>query len=474
MSLLSTVRAKMARARRSRDADKRGGPAPEPRADNLFYTCDTAPIYYLSITKCGCTFVKHLLYRLDHGEDHPSGVHIHEENTALARVAAGDLDAVSESPYCFTVLRDPVARFTSLYFDKIAGTGPTSFPQVREHLMARGVIAPAEDGDVEIHQQNARNFIGWLEQNLAGQTELGLNYHWRRQTSRLRRGRGFPVQCLTLDGLDWQLPKLVGPVLPNIAEQMAAVTERNVSRPPIAAASILDDALIGHIHTVYGQDWVNYEKARARWAPFAPEMTPHPAAPVPLIGHHRVLVTAGVEPRPVTGAMLSGIERLDGTVQDFANGSLSARGVVLVRDPVDRFLEATMTLGSDGKMHINRYGRARRRSQQGGQWPLEPQTPEQILGAVASFVGIIRKLPGLLARHGLDPQQPYVQAALDKGMRPVCGADPVNAGGLPMSAAQDARLEMWREALTPELAEVVRNLYRADFELYERLQAEGA
>ncbi len=239
-------------------------------------TLRCAPIYYLAITKSGSTYLKNLFYYLDYLGEHASGIDIHSHSDDLVRAKTGDEEAIRQSPYAFAVLRDPVDRFLSLYFDKIYGDGPNNFADIRGYLadeigldLARGISANA-------HRENCNRFIDWLALNLSFKTDMRVNPHWRRQSSRLQRVDELDLTHLTLDGLAWQLPLLLGEVVPNIKQAMQTVKSDNRTEKPFTRAEIMDASVLAKIDAVYSRDRQLYEQASRKWQPwldYYPEVT---------------------------------------------------------------------------------------------------------------------------------------------------------------------------------------------------------
>lgn len=241
-------------------------------------TLQSAPVYYLPTTKCGSTYLKNLFYYLDHAEEHSAGIDIHSNAADLLRAHKGDEDIIRQSPYGFAVLRDPVDRFLSLYFDKIYGDGPNNFADVREYL-ANGIgLDLTTNLTADTHRQNCYRFIDWLALNLAFETVQPVNYHWRRQSSRLQRVKALDLKHLTLDGLDWQLPMLLGDIIPNVRAAMQVVTADNRTIKPFQRSEILEATLLRKIETVYAEDKTLYDHASNDWQPWRknlPEITPN-------------------------------------------------------------------------------------------------------------------------------------------------------------------------------------------------------
>ena len=239
-------------------------------------TLHSAPVYYLPITKCGSTYLKNVFYYLDHANEHVSGIDIHANSDDLIRANSGDEDAIRRSSYAFAVLRDPVDRFLSLYFDKIYGDGPNNFDDVRAYLAEEIALDLERDLDAKAHRENCVRFIDWLALNLSFKTDVPVNPHWRRQSSRLQRVNTLNLTHLTLDGLDWQLPLLLGDVVPNIRQAMEVVQANNRTDKPFTRAEILDAELLGKIEAVYSSDKELYQQASRKsqlWLRYHVEVT---------------------------------------------------------------------------------------------------------------------------------------------------------------------------------------------------------
>lgn len=240
--------------------EKEKGRTPAERMTTL----READVYYLPITKCGSTYLKNVFHYIDNGYEHDGGS-IHNAR-ALTRAVRGSEDKIRQSGLAFTVLRDPVDRFVSLYFDKIYGEGTDYFADFRVKLADDIGLDLTPNLDAAGHRANCWKFIQWIEKNLAQKTDEPVNPHWRRQYARIRRVEALNLEYLTLDGLDWQLPLFLGDVVPDIRDAMAAVKNRNKATRPVLKEALLDNALIAKIESVYAWDKKTYLEAKGRWA----------------------------------------------------------------------------------------------------------------------------------------------------------------------------------------------------------------
>lgn len=248
-------------------------PAPQPER---LLSCRTLPIRYLFIPKCGCTFVKNLIWRLDHGEPHPNPTRIHDSEAEFARASDFGLtvDQIRAEEHCFVVLRNPVDRFLSLYFDKVAGPGYRKFVPLRATLQKYGLDAEAVTP--EEHRRNCMIMIDWIEANLTGKNELPRDAHWSHQHWRADTIRGFDMKMMTLNNLDSRLKLLLSDLVPDIAEILSTM-ERYATNSKDRKDSVLDQAAKARINKVYKRDRELYEKLREVWR----QVEPRTAADIP-------------------------------------------------------------------------------------------------------------------------------------------------------------------------------------------------
>ena len=468
------------------------------RNPSMLLTTRSAPLYYLPITKCGCTFVKNLLYALDHGVEHPDGINVHQTESGLIHADGHDYRTVFDSPYGFTVLRDPPSRFMSFYFDKIWGEGAVNFPRIRAQLEEDGVVDLDRDLGVEAHRANAYRLLDWVARNLQGETDIAVNYHWRAQTGRLRRARMFRLNHLTLDGLDWQLPLLLEPIVPDMAERMEAIRARNRSEKPISAGDVLDADLTKAIQTLYRADTILHDRARRRWLSQTPERRMGAPARPPMFRHRRVDALALPGNVTLTGAAGSGADTVlsllgqadlvrgtqDLLLHDLGAGDRTA--FVLLRDPVERFVAVYADmLGRPRRSPFRtlRMTLIRRRN-----FVARPKSAEEHAANLLLLVTYMRRRKeDFLDTQAFAPTR-LQSHAVGQVLR--AGATPVFADRLAHDlarhlarpdlveplAAISASLRLPPDilaAITPEVAEAVRNLYRADCTLYDDLRRQA-
>lgn len=242
----------------------------QPRMESLL-SCRTLPIRYLVIPKCGCTFLKNLIWRLDHGEDYANPPRIHERTRDFARVAQFNLtlEEVRAEPYSFVILRDPIDRFLSLYFDKVVGDGYRKFVPLRavlrdNHSLNVEAATPAE------HLANCHIMIDWIEENLTKPNEIGRDPHWTPQSYRMETIRTFDMKVLSLSNLDSHLTLLLSDVVPDLQSLLGRL-ERYTTNSKERKDQVLDAALKARISHIYGRDLANHERLQEVWRKLAPK-----------------------------------------------------------------------------------------------------------------------------------------------------------------------------------------------------------
>lgn len=239
----------------------------EPGPGRFWYTTNRYPIFYLQITKCGCTFIKNLFYYLDHDQTHPESTRIHAHQDDLVKADLIPRRFMDSSPYIFTVVRDPIDRFLSLYYDKFADLDNKHDKGMRRRVSRAADLKIKRKMTLEDHQEACLKSLKWIGRNLDTKEEGKPNPHWQRQSQRLRQAERLNARYLTLDGLRWQLPALLSPVIPDIAEKMKAVGRRNVSPKPFSRDQIMTPELKEAVRSVYEQDTETYARVRAEWGP---------------------------------------------------------------------------------------------------------------------------------------------------------------------------------------------------------------
>ena len=220
----------------------------------------------VTVTKCGCTFLQSLFLHINEGGAQSGPMLVHGPDASpLLRADEDEVEKIAASPYRFMVVRDPVDRFISLYFDKIANP-----ERKKNFLFLRNVLKPlgmrfGRKPGLEAHRANMLILIDWFELNIAGKTDRPVNFHWRPQMRKYNRVKKLDPVLIPLECLNEALPALLEPVIPDIREKMEAVKSRNPSPKPYSHAELRTEALVKRIREVYHKDAALVEKARETW-----------------------------------------------------------------------------------------------------------------------------------------------------------------------------------------------------------------
>jgi hypothetical protein len=229
----------------------------------MMITTRRFPLYYMAITKCGSTFLKNLIYHLDNDALHPDADNIHKYPKLFSRARYVPEADIAASSHAFTVIRDPVDRYLSLYFDKIlVGDGSEVWDLLAEELQ----LERQPGLDAAGHLRNCEKIIPWLEDNLAYNNDFPINHHWKRQSNRLTRVQKLNLEHLTLKGINTQLTYFLRDLVPDIEERLHAVGSRNRSKKPFGRADVLSPALEAEIRRIYQADHEAYLEAVEDWA----------------------------------------------------------------------------------------------------------------------------------------------------------------------------------------------------------------
>ena len=225
-------------------------------------TTDEYPLYYRMITKCGCTTIINLIYYLHTGHVQKNQNAIHKNEGLVPKADMVTNDEIRNSPYSFIVIRDPVKRFMSLYYDKLFTKTPS---HIGKYFVENGLVDLNAGTNADKHRENCINAIKWIDKNLAGQTNQKKNFHWRPQIMRLKQVYSLNFNVLMLEDLNYQLIKILKPLIPDIEAAIETVSIKNVSPKPVPADAILDDTLRQLITNTYSDDTKIYNEVAAYW-----------------------------------------------------------------------------------------------------------------------------------------------------------------------------------------------------------------
>lgn len=225
------------------------------------------PLNYLVSLKVGSTYLRNLIYALDHGR-----VYSEVERDFPRDLPTRDM-TVSElaGEVSFFVVRDPVARFFSLYFDKVAGEADSRFPWITSVLEKNRVFHDRPALTLEEHRENCMSLLGFIEVRMKGRPGLPNNPHWSKQILRAEEGLRFRLKPLMLDRLDAQLLQIADGRIDGLDAAMAMVKTRNRSPRPVKAEDILTPEIYEKLSSLYPEDIQLYDLVKTGW-----DMLGHP------------------------------------------------------------------------------------------------------------------------------------------------------------------------------------------------------
>jgi hypothetical protein len=235
-----------------------------PHTSRLF-TSRKFPIHYLVIPKCGCTFVKNFLWTLENGDAHANGLRIHDDDSRFMRASELGLtvEQIIAREHAFTVVRNPIDRFYSLYSDKVIGDGHKRFVPLR-HVLQENHGLDVNATSVDAHRANCEILIDWLGRNLDAPQEIENDSHWTPQIYRQNLMKVFRLKTLMLNKLDEQLPLLLQDIVPETKSIMQG-NERNKTSTGVSRDDVLDKELRSKINEVYSGDRKLFNTTRKLW-----------------------------------------------------------------------------------------------------------------------------------------------------------------------------------------------------------------
>ena len=220
------------------------------------------PFNFVISLKVGSTFLRNLVYYLDHGTPY-SQVERDFPKDLLKRELTREELARGVS---FFVVRDPVDRFFSLYFDKAIGSEEARFPWLREVLIKNRVFHEGPDWTIAQHRENCDSLLAYVSLRVRGKLKNPINHHWSKQIIRLENAIKFGLKPLLLEDLENQLLTIADGRIDGLEEAINSVTTRNRSPRPVQKEDILTPELQLKIDSLYAEDTQLYELVKAGWS----------------------------------------------------------------------------------------------------------------------------------------------------------------------------------------------------------------
>ena len=227
----------------------------------------TQPFNCVIPLKAGSTFLRNLIWVLDHGtpfsiddKAFPKDLHVRDlTREELAQEVS------------FYVIRDPIARFFSLYFDKVIGKPENRFQFITDTLIENRVFHDGDDLTPEQHGENCMSLLRFIGVRLRGQAKGPINPHWNKQIKRLAPAIDFGLKPLMLENLEAQMLHISAGRIAGLAGSLAMVSSRNRSPRPISVEAIVTPDIYQKICSLYPEDIQLYDLVKTGW-----ELNGHP------------------------------------------------------------------------------------------------------------------------------------------------------------------------------------------------------
>lgn len=161
----------------------------------------------------------------------------------------------------FTVLRHPARRAHACFCERILGTEPGSYTQIRETLRRRfKVPIPKGEPDasytVADHRHAFEAFLEFLRANLAGQTGIRVDATWCTQSQALNSFADFVLPDQVLREHDIQ--KALGDLARQVGHAAPPDVTESAADSPYTLDEIYDDQLEQLIADVYQRDYMMF------------------------------------------------------------------------------------------------------------------------------------------------------------------------------------------------------------------------
>jgi hypothetical protein len=236
-----------------------------PKLARRLFAVESPRVFYLVIPKCGCTFVKNVLWFVANGEFYHTPLRIHDVDDLFLRApdVEPDLANVYGAPGAFTVLRSPVDRFLSLYFDKVIGDGRREYVPLYDVLVRKRSLIP-DPSTLRDHQYNLECMAEWVAENLHTGVDLRPESHWTPQSYRANIMEEFDLAVLTVDHLTAGLELILSECIPNTREVLFN-TEMNRSARDFRKGEVVNESIRRLVNAAYSKDRAMYRSAKVLW-----------------------------------------------------------------------------------------------------------------------------------------------------------------------------------------------------------------
>lgn len=229
------------------------------------------PIYCKPIQKSGCTTIKNLFYRLDHGRwlDDPQSIHRRQRELLRFTGPETPAGAIAASGRGFAIVRKPLDRFLSFYFDKLAtrGSRAPDMPWLASNLADRYGFDPSPDLDVEAIRRNLFLTLDFISDNLRGATPEGRDPHWTRQSGVLGRVAAAKLEVIPLEHMVEGIVRIAGGIVPGIGDLLRSAPRFNETnwRREVDQDALVNRALLQRVRGLFREDYRIYRAAVAAY-----------------------------------------------------------------------------------------------------------------------------------------------------------------------------------------------------------------
>ena len=219
------------------------------------------PLNGLITLKVGSTFVRNLFYTLDHGQPFSNvekafPTDLHARNLTREELA----EDVS-----FFVVRDPVERLFSLYFDKVVGLPENRFRFVTKVLTKNRVFHDGPALTIAQHRENILSLIGYINVRIKGIADGPVNPHWNKQYARVAPAIKFGLKAVMLDRLEPQLLQIADNRIAGLEAAFGMVASRNRSRHIVPISEVMTPEIYEKISSTYAEDIQLYDLVKTGW-----------------------------------------------------------------------------------------------------------------------------------------------------------------------------------------------------------------
>ncbi len=221
----------------------------------------TQPLNCVIPLKSGSTFLRNLIWVLDHGTPFSPDPRAFPDTLYSRTLTRAEL--AQEVSFC--VLRDPIERFFSLYFDKAIGPEATRFGWISKTLKANRIFHDSPDLSLSQHRENCLSLTLFIKARLGGATKGPINPHWNTQIKRVTGALKFGMTPLLLDQLEPQLLHIANGRIAGLPAAMNMVVSRNHAKRAVSAQDILTPDLYAHIAALYPADIQLYDLVKTGW-----------------------------------------------------------------------------------------------------------------------------------------------------------------------------------------------------------------